>query len=54
MRKEAANFVVNGITYELLIDSNTTLLELLRGKLGLTGPSRDAPEAVIAEPVPSW
>ncbi|MFC2068379.1 (2Fe-2S)-binding protein [Chloroflexota bacterium] len=37
MRKEMATFIVNGMSYEELIESNMTLLELLRDKLGLTG-----------------
>ena len=37
MMKEVATFIVNGVTYEELIESSTTLLELLRDKLGLTG-----------------
>lgn len=37
MKKEIAQFIINGSTYELLIDTATTLLELLRNQLGLTG-----------------
>ena len=37
MRKEIATFIVNGLPYEELIESNMTLLELLRDNLGLTG-----------------
>ena len=37
MRKELATFTVNGTSYEELINSNMTLLELLRDKLRLTG-----------------
>ena len=37
MRKEVATFVVNGVAHEELIESNMSLLELLRDKLGLTG-----------------
>ncbi len=37
MKKEVAKFTINGRIYEELIESNTTLLELLRDKLGLTG-----------------
>jgi len=37
MRKEMATFIVNGVSYEELIESNMTLLELLRDKLGFTG-----------------
>jgi aerobic carbon-monoxide dehydrogenase small subunit len=37
MKKQVANFIVNGTTHEALIDPTTTLLELLRNQLGLTG-----------------
>ena len=37
MKKEIGTFIVNGLTYEEIIESNMTLLELLRDKLGLTG-----------------
>ena len=37
VRKEIASFVINGIQHEGLIESNMTLLELLRDRLGLTG-----------------
>jgi aerobic-type carbon monoxide dehydrogenase small subunit (CoxS/CutS family) len=37
VRKEIATFIVNGIQHEELIESNMTLLELLRDRLGLTG-----------------
>ena len=37
MRKEIARFIVNGVEYEELIESNMTLLELLRDRLGFTG-----------------
>jgi aerobic carbon-monoxide dehydrogenase small subunit len=37
VRKEIASFIVNGIVHEEFIESNMTLLELLRDKLGLTG-----------------
>ena len=37
MTKQAANFIVNGQTCELLLEPHMTLLELLRGELGLTG-----------------
>lgn len=37
MKKEIAEFIVNGIAYEELIESNMTLLEFLRDRLGLTG-----------------
>ena len=37
MKKEIATFIVNGRTHEEIIESNMTLLDLLRDKLGLTG-----------------
>ena len=37
MEKQVANFIVNGQAYELLIEPRTTLLELLRNEIGLTG-----------------
>jgi carbon-monoxide dehydrogenase small subunit len=37
MRKEPAVFHVNGRTYEVLVEANLTLLDLLRDRLGLTG-----------------
>jgi carbon-monoxide dehydrogenase small subunit len=37
MRKEIATFIVNGVSHEILILSNMTLLEVLRDTLGLTG-----------------
>lgn len=37
MKKQVANFIVNGRAYELLIEPRTTLLELLRNEIGLTG-----------------
>lgn len=37
MKKEIAKFTVNGMTCEEMIESNMTLLELLRDRLGLTG-----------------
>ncbi|MBW1803555.1 MAG: (2Fe-2S)-binding protein [Deltaproteobacteria bacterium] len=37
MKKEIATFTVNGLSHEELIESNMTLLELLRDKLGMTG-----------------
>ena len=37
MRKEIATFIVNGVSHEVLILSNMTLLEVLRDTLGLTG-----------------
>jgi len=40
MRKAAATFFVNGRSYEELVPSNMTLLELLRDRLDLTGTKR--------------
>jgi len=37
MKKEIANFVINDRPYELLIEPNITLAELLRDQLDLTG-----------------
>jgi carbon-monoxide dehydrogenase small subunit len=37
MKKEIAFFTVNGMPHETLIESTTTLLELLRDQMGLTG-----------------
>ena len=37
MKKEIANFNINGRAYEVLITPNMTLSELLREHLGLTG-----------------
>jgi carbon-monoxide dehydrogenase small subunit len=37
VKKEIANFKVNGGSYEVLITPNMTLSELLREQLGLTG-----------------
>lgn len=37
MKKEIANFTVNGQAHEVLITPNMTLSELLRENLGLTG-----------------
>ena len=37
MRKQVAKFTINGFEYEELIESNMTLLELLRDRLDLTG-----------------
>ena len=37
MEKQNVEFIVNGRHYELLIAPQTTLLELLRDELGLTG-----------------
>ncbi len=37
MKKEIANFRINGRQYELLVEPNLTLDELLRDRLGLTG-----------------
>jgi carbon-monoxide dehydrogenase small subunit len=37
MKKQLANFNINGQEYELLIEPRTTLLELLRNEIGLSG-----------------
>lgn len=37
MKKGIANFKINGRSYEVIITSNMTLSELLRGPLDLTG-----------------
>jgi carbon-monoxide dehydrogenase small subunit len=37
MKKQVANFIINGQEHELLIDPRTTLLELLRNELGFSG-----------------
>ncbi len=37
MKKEIAEFVVNGKPYEVIIEPCMTLLDVLRDKLGLTG-----------------
>lgn len=37
MKKQVANFIINGQEHELLVDPRTTLLELLRNELGLSG-----------------
>ncbi len=37
MRKEIANFIVNGKPYEVIIESRMLLIDVLRDKLGLTG-----------------
>ena len=37
MRKEIANFIVNGKSYEVIIEPNMLLIDVLRDKLGLTG-----------------
>ena len=37
MKKEIATFIVNGESHETIIQSNMTLLEVLRDELGLTG-----------------
>jgi len=37
MRKEIANFVVNGKPYEVIIEPRMLLIDVLRDKLGLTG-----------------
>jgi len=37
MRKEIANFIVNGKPYEVIIEPRTLLIDVLRDKLGLKG-----------------
>jgi len=37
MRREIAKFIINGVEYEELVDPTTTLLELLRDRIGLIG-----------------
>lgn len=37
MAKEMASFIVNGISYELIIEPQMTLLDVLRNQLGLMG-----------------
>ena len=37
MKEQIANFIVNGRTYEIVIEPHMTLLEVLRDKLDLTG-----------------
>jgi carbon-monoxide dehydrogenase small subunit len=37
MAKQIAEFIVNGGLYEILIEPQTTLIEVLRNELGLTG-----------------
>jgi carbon-monoxide dehydrogenase small subunit len=37
MKKQIANFIVNGKSYEVEIELHITLVEVLRNKLGLTG-----------------
>lgn len=37
MTKEIASFIVNGISYELIIEPQMTLLDVLRNQLGLMG-----------------
>jgi carbon-monoxide dehydrogenase small subunit len=37
MRMRVARFIVNGNSYEVMIDPSTTLLEVLRDQLDLTG-----------------
>jgi len=37
MKKELANFIVNGKSYEVIIEPNMLLIDVLRDKLGLTG-----------------
>ena len=40
MKKEIANFKINGRSYEVILTSNMTLSELLREQLDLTGTKR--------------
>jgi aerobic carbon-monoxide dehydrogenase small subunit len=40
MRKGIGTFVINGQTYEEIVEANTTLADLLREKVGLTGTKR--------------
>lgn len=37
MRKEIANFIVNGKPYEVIIESHMLLIDVLRDKVGLMG-----------------
>ncbi|AGL00670.1 (2Fe-2S)-binding protein [Desulfoscipio gibsoniae] len=37
MKKELATFIVNGVSHDVVITSNMTLVELLRDELNLTG-----------------
>ena len=37
MKKEIADFIVNGKPYEVIIESRMLLIDVLRDKLGLTG-----------------
>ena len=37
MKKELANFIVNGKSHEVIIEPNMLLIDVLRDKLGLTG-----------------
>jgi carbon-monoxide dehydrogenase small subunit len=37
MRKERANFIVNGRSYEVIIEPQMLLVDVLREKIGLTG-----------------
>jgi len=37
MKKEIANFTVNGKPYEIIIESRTLLIDVLRDLMGLTG-----------------
>jgi carbon-monoxide dehydrogenase small subunit len=37
MRKERANFIVNGRSYEVIIEPHMLLVDVLREKIGLTG-----------------
>jgi aerobic carbon-monoxide dehydrogenase small subunit len=40
MKKDIATFVINGQVYEEIVEANTTLADLLREKVGLTGTKR--------------
>jgi aerobic carbon-monoxide dehydrogenase small subunit len=40
VKKEIANFSVNGRSYEVIVSPNMTLAELLREQIGLTGTKR--------------
>lgn len=37
MKKEIANFIVNGKPYEVIVESHMLLIDVLREKFGLTG-----------------
>lgn len=38
MRKEIATFIVNGNEYEVIVEPHMLLIDVLRDKLGFTGP----------------